>query len=124
MPDLDFFVDLEARVWRALAEGDAAADRALLAEEFLGVYCTGFSGRDGHAGQLAGGPTVARYRLSDARLMPLAPGLVLLAYRAEYLRTGSDVPEAMFVSSIWQERAGRWLNLFSQDSAESDVAPV
>lgn len=122
--DTDFFLSLETQVWAALARGDVMADRALLSPEFLGVYATGFSGRDGHSGQLAGGATVAQFELSQARLLPLGPGRALLAYRADYTRTGADAPEAMFVSSIWEKTGGQWLNTFSQDTAESHIAPV
>src|SRR5690606_35782052 len=52
-----FFVGLESRVWDALARGDADADRELLAEDFVGVYPTGFATRAEHVGELADGPT-------------------------------------------------------------------
>ncbi len=35
----------ERAVWQALADGDAAADRAALAADFPGVYPDGFAGR-------------------------------------------------------------------------------
>lgn len=124
MADLDFFLALETRVWQALVTGDAGADAALLAPDFLGVYSTGFAGRDAHAGQLDGGPTVARFTISDARLLPLGPGRALLAYLADYTRIGAQEPEAMYVSSIWEERDGVWRNTFSQDTARGGPAPV
>ncbi|MCP3972456.1 MAG: nuclear transport factor 2 family protein [Rhodobacteraceae bacterium] len=124
MHDLSFFLELEARVWQALKHGDTETDAALLDEAFLGVYCTGFVGRDEHTGQLSGGATVADYTLTDARLLPLGPGRALLAYRAEFLRTGQTTPEAMYVSSIWEQRGGHWRNTFSQDTAEGGPAPV
>jgi hypothetical protein len=122
--DVNFFLDLETRVWRALQQGDAAADAALLSEDFLGVYATGYGDRAGHAAALAGGPTVADFHLDQPYLLPLGPGFMLLAYRADYTRTGQDEPEAMYVSSIWREDPEGWRNIFSQDTAESDVAPV
>ncbi len=124
MPDLAFFLALETRVWQALVDGDAAADAALLDPDFLGVYTTGFAGRDDHTGQLAGGPTVASYAIDGARLLPLGPGRALLAYRATYTRVGQTEQEAMYVSSIWAEKAGRWINIFSQDTADGGPAPV
>lgn len=124
MTDLAFFLDLERRVWQALAEGDATADAALLAPDFLGVYSTGYSDRDGHAAALAHGPTVEEYTLAEPRLLPLGPGRVLLAYLAEYRRSGARESEAMYVSSIWEDRDGTWLNVFSQDSATDAPAPV
>ncbi len=124
MSDLAIFLDLERRVWQALVDGDAATDQALLAEDFLGVYSTGFSDRAGHVGQLAAGPSVKRYEISAARLVPLGAERFLLAYRADFTRIGRSESEAMYVSSIWERRGGRWLNTFSQDSATSDPAPV
>lgn len=124
MTDPAFFLELERRVWQALADGDAAADTALLAPDFLGVYSTGYSNRDGHAAGLAQGPTVDAYTLAEPRLLPLGPGRVLLAYRADYRRVGASDSEAMYVSSIWEDRDGTWLNVFSQDSATDAPAPV
>ncbi len=124
MSDLPYVLGLETRVWQALADGDRAADEALLAPEFLGVYSTGFAGRAEHMAQLDHGPTVAAFSLSGARILPLGPGRVLLAYRADYTRTGSTTAETMYVSSIWEERAGTWLNTFSQDSAADAPPPV
>ncbi len=124
MRDLAFFLSLETRVWDALTIGDMASDQALLAPDFLGVYSTGFSDRAEHVGQLANGPSVANYVISQARLLKLGAGQVLLAYRADFTRVGSSTSEAMYVSSIWEERDGLWQNTFSQDSNASDPAPV
>ncbi len=124
MTDLDTVLALETRVWQALADGDTVADRALLAPDFLGVYSTGFADRSDHAGQLAGGPTVAEFTLSLARLIHLGDRRVLLAYRADFRRTGAQAAEAMYVSSIWELREGAWVNSFSQDSSAADPAPV
>jgi hypothetical protein len=117
--DLGAFVELETKVWEALRLGDAEADARLLAEDFLGVYPSGFADRSDHAGQLANGPTVAEFDLNDARLMVLSEDHVLLSYRADWRRfsTGDRAPaESMYISSLWSHRAGGWVNVFSQDS--------
>lgn len=129
MANLDFFLELETRVWQALVDADAAADKALLAADFLGAYSTGFCDRAGHVAQLSGAPSVARFSLSAARLLGLGPSRYLLAYRADFVRYGRSEcdlceAEAMYVSSIWEERGAGWLNIFSQDSSTSDAAPV
>ena len=116
---LEFFVDLETRVWEALATGDPDADRELLSSDFVGVYPSGFADLADHAGQLAGGPTMAEYAISDARLIRVAPSNVMLCYRADYRSIRDGVPgadEAMYISSLWVERDGRWWNTFSQDT--------
>ena len=113
----------ERQVWDALLRGDAAADAAALAEDFLGVYPDGFSDRAGHVAQLAAGASVTAYALSDLRVLPLADGLALLAYHARYRRVGRDADEEMYVSSIWRRAGDGWVNLFSQDTPAGDAVP-
>lgn len=115
--DINEFVALETEVWQALVDGDAGADERLLADDFLGVYPTGFAVRDDHVGQLAAGFTVQHFALSDARLVEVSDAAYLLSYRAVYQRAGRDRPEeSMYVSSLWCRRDGHWLNTFSQDT--------
>jgi hypothetical protein len=113
---LDAFVLLESAVWDALCGGDAEADAALLTEDFLGVYPTGFASRADHAGQLASGPTMGSYAIEDARIRIISSEQVLLSYRADYRRAGLDHAETMYISSLWSLIDGRWLNNFSQDT--------
>lgn len=115
-------VGCETAVWEALVAGDAVADAAALSADFLGVYPDGFAGKDSHLAQLANGPTVARYQLSDIRVMPLGSDHALLAYRATYQRVGQNAWEAMFVSSIWQRQGAGWTNIFSQDTPATGQA--
>ena len=118
-PGLDFFVALETQVWEALVNGDADADRALLTSDFLGVYTTGFATRSEHAAQLANGPTMASYAIREARLIRVSPTNAVLCYRADYQPIQDGRPagdQTMFISSLWTERDGRWLNSFSQDT--------
>jgi len=99
-------------------DGDQAADRSLLAASFLGVYSSGFSNRDDHAGQLQDGPTIACYQISDARLHRVSSDAYLLSYLATYERAASaGSPEWMYVSSLWERHEGEWINTFSQDTA-------
>lgn len=114
--DLDHLVALESAVWEAQRAGDPAADRALLSDDFLGVYASGFADRDGHAGALAAGPTVAEYSIHDARVLAVAADHLMLSYRAVFRRVAGDVPETQWISSLWSHRGGRWLNVFSQDT--------
>lgn len=115
-PTTEDIVALERRVWDALVSGDPQADKAMLSCDFLGVYPSGFSDRDGHTDQLVNGPVFARYHIEDARLMWLADDLVLLAYRGDFLRVGRDTSEVMYISSIWRRHGKTWQNCFSQDS--------
>ena len=116
MNELNFFLELETKVWEALVAGDKKADESLLTDDFLGVYSSGMAGKADHAAQLAEGPTVAEYSLSDAKILILAKDVVLLSYLARWKRIREDVQEAMYVTSIWKKTGAGWLNIFSQDT--------
>lgn len=122
--DVAGFVALETAVWQALVDGDGEADAGLLAEDFVGVYPTGFAGRAEHAAQLAAGPTVRRFELSQVRLLPVADDAALLCYRAVYERASGGGSESMYVSSLWCRRDGAWLNVFSQDTPDTGITVV
>jgi hypothetical protein len=111
----------ETRVWQALVDGDAAADAAALAHGFLGVYPSGFATSDDHVGQLAAGPTVDRFALSQMRVMTLGPDHAVLSYFAQFRRVAAMKDEAMYVSSIWQRAGDGWINVFSQDTPAARV---
>jgi len=120
---LDELVALETAVWEALRAGDAEADERLLSDDFLGVYPTGFADRADHVAQLAGGPTVEHFELSDARMVAVSPTDVLLAYRADFVSSAVGISgdaATMYVSSLWSRRAGRWVNTFSHDCPALD----
>ncbi len=118
-PTLDFFVQLESRVWEALVAGNPVADAAMLSADFLGVYTDGFSGRSEHAAMLDDGPTAADYAINDARLRMIGDDNALLSYRADWRRLVNGAvgePESMYITSLWTRRGGRWINTFSQDT--------
>jgi len=109
---------LEGQVWEALRTGDAQLDGQMLSDDFLGVYPTGFADKSEHVNQLKNGPTVLSYELTSPRLVELEDR-VLLTYKAMWIRLKDSVAapqEEMFVSSVWEYRANRWLNIFSQDT--------
>jgi len=117
--DIDFFFGLETQVWDTLISGDGVADERLLADDFLGVYSTGFAEKNEHVGQLAAGPVAKSYSLSQARIQSLCEDVVLLSYKAQWVRvraTPSDAQELMYISSVWRRREGVWRNVFSQDT--------
>ena len=117
------FLTLEKKVWSALASGDIATDTRLLADNFLGVYRSGFAEKADHTNQLRAGPTVAHYELSEAQIQVLSQEIVLLSYCAQWVRyNDNDLggKESMYVTSIWQRIDGAWKNVFSQDTPFGD----
>jgi hypothetical protein len=117
--DIDDLIRLERKVWDALVAGDAEADIELLSENFLGVYPTGFAVRSDHVEQLADGPSVSAYELSEPRKLDISEQVVMLSYRADFQRApalGDGRSEVMYVSSLWCQQGDRWINVFSQDT--------
>lgn len=112
---VEFFIGLERQVWEALRKGDGAADAALLAETFLGVYDSGFASKAEHVGQLSDGPVVSQFELETPRLVRLGPSVALLAYRARW-RDGNGNPRRAYISSVWEHGREGWRNIFSQDT--------
>ncbi|KIC09999.1 hypothetical protein RA19_12580 [Leisingera sp. ANG-M1] len=115
-PQLAAFLALETKVWDALVAGDPEADGQMLSADFLGVYPSGFSGKDGHCEQLRDGPVMAEYRLSEAQIRLIAQDAVLLCYRADYKPADGLDWKAMLISSLWEQRENGWINSFSQDT--------
>ena len=113
---IEDIISYERRVWDALMTGDATADMSLLHSEFLGVYSDGFSGRDGHVGQLENGPTISSFALSEITVKPLGADHALICYLATFQRSARTTSEQMFVSSIWRQENNGWINIFSQDT--------
>ncbi len=109
-------IDHEMQVWQALATGDERADGDLLLPDFTGVYPSGITGRPGHVGQLAHGPSIKKFKLGEFHAFAVGADHVMLCYRAEYQRIGAALDEAMYVSSLWQRAGNGWQNLFSQDT--------
>jgi len=57
-------------------------------------------------------------------MLAVSESAVLLSYRAVYTRAGAAKQEAMYVSSLWCQRGGRWVNVFSQDTPDTGFAVV
>lgn len=109
------FIQLEKEVWEALAAGNIEADSKLLADDFLGVYPSGFAKKSDHTNQLKVGSTVLQYEILEARIKVLSEEVVLLSYLANYVPSNGG-KESMYVTSIWQSMNGVWKNVFSQDT--------
>ncbi|MEM1064313.1 MAG: nuclear transport factor 2 family protein [Pseudomonadota bacterium] len=120
----DALLAAETAVWEALLRGDGAADAAALDDGFIGVYPDGVFGKSAHVAQLAAGPTVAAYQLSDVRARPVGDDHGLLIYHAAYTRPGHTTQEAMYVSSLWERRGAGWINIFSQDTPDDPAQAV
>lgn len=106
----------EISVWDAFVLGDGEADKAALDSAFLGVYSDGFACKSDHVQQLANGPSVDVYALSELKVIQMGSDHAVLSYRADFTRIAHTVSEAMNVSSIWRRKGSSWTNIFSLDT--------
>ena len=117
-PD-SFFVSKERKVWEALRTKDKASDSALLAADFVGLYDTGFATKQETVHQLDGQYAILDYKLDQIRVIRPSASAALLLYRAVCKGSGdwqTICARPLYISSLWVERGGAWLNLFSQDT--------
>ena len=117
--NLNFFVELEREVWEALKNGDSEADARLLSDDFLGVYETGFSTKEEHVSKLLNGPLISEYQIKNPRLLCLGEKIVSLTYSAIMIPIGNQHNRShclYHITSIWEHRDARWINIFSQDT--------
>jgi len=122
-PSDSFFVAKEKEVWEALKNRDKGAISRLLADDFVGLYDTGFATKSDHVKDMDDKYEITSYDVQDAKVIRLSPQTVLLLYKANCKASGEwdqfcSRPE--YISSLWVERAGQWLALFSQDTMETD----
>jgi len=118
-PPDSFFIDKEKEVWEALKHNDKAADSRLLADDFVGLYDTGFATKSDHVKQMDDKDSIGSYNLQDAKVLHLSPEMALLLYKATCKGSGEweefcSLPK--YVSSLWAVRSGQWVALFSQDT--------
>src|SRR5215470_6153413 len=117
-----FFIAKEKEVWEALKSKNKAADSQLLAEDFLGLYDTGFATRSDHVKQMDDSYAIDTYTIQDSRVVRLDPKMALLLYKSTCKGSGdweTYCSRPVYVSSLWVHRDGRWLALFSQDTPAS-----
>jgi hypothetical protein len=62
---------------------------------------------------------LAEYAMEDVKFLPIAPSTGLISYRIteKGVSHGKEFSAQAYVSSLWTERAGTWVCLFSQETA-------
>lgn len=120
---IDTFERLETAMWTSLVDGDGPAADRLLSSDYLGVYTTGFADRADYIAALANGPIVASFEISDSRIFVVSDTAVMYSYRADFKSRQDGPIEIMYISSLWCNREGRWVNVFSQDTPGEQGTP-
>jgi len=102
----------------ALKSGNVEIFANLTAEEAVFVDAAGLATKADVMKNVAGF-TLTDYSMEDVRFVPLSAESGLISYKIHEkgVSHGHEFAAQAYVSSIWAQRAGRWLCLFSQETA-------
>jgi hypothetical protein len=102
----------------ALKTGNLETFANLTAEEAVFVDAAGPATKAEVMKNVAGF-TLTDYSIEDVRFVPLSANSGLISYKIHEkgVSHGHEFAAQVYVSSIWAERAGKWVCLFSQETA-------
>jgi len=112
-------ISLETKTYELTQKKDEAGYLALLADDFQDVGDSGVIDKyRSVAAAVDARMKMDSYSLRNVRFSRLAPTVVLLTYEARVVGTydGKPLPSLQFVSSVWVERNGKWLNVLYQNA--------
>jgi hypothetical protein len=101
-----------------LKSGNVEVFANLTAEEAVFVDAAGLATKAEVMKNVAGF-TLTDYSMEDVRFVPLSPESGLISYKIHEkgISHGHEFTAQAYVSSIWAQRAGKWVCLFSQETA-------
>jgi hypothetical protein len=102
----------------SLKSGNVEIFANLTAEEAVFVDAAGLATKADVMKNVAGF-TLTDYSMEDVRFVPLSAESGLISYKIHEkgVSHGHEFAAQAYVSSIWAQRAGKWMCLFSQETA-------
>ena len=102
----------------SLKAGDMAAFANFLADDAVFLDAAGAAGK-AEVMKNTAGFRLREYTMTDVRFVALATDSGLIAYRMAETGTshGKEFAAKVYVSALWLKRDGRWLCVFSQETA-------
>jgi ketosteroid isomerase-like protein len=114
----DEIVAQERAGLEALKTGDLTAFANSTADDAIFVDAAGPAGKEQVMKNVAGF-RLREYSITDIRFVALSADSGLIAYRVAESGTshGKDFAANVFVSALWVRRGGKWMCVFSQETA-------
>jgi hypothetical protein len=102
----------------ALKTGDLDRFGNLTADEAIMVDARGPASKSQVLKNVAGFK-LTEYSMEDVKLIPVSADTGLISYKIteKGISHGKEFSAQAYVSSLWTERAGKWVCLFSQETA-------
>jgi hypothetical protein len=110
----------------ALKSGDYDHFAELNADDAVFVDAAGVADKATVMKNVRGGFRLTDYTITNVKFAGISPTAALISY--EIRETGNSYGHGfsahVFVSSVWVQRAGKWLCLFSQETAAHEPQPA
>jgi ketosteroid isomerase-like protein len=99
------------------ARKDLEAYGRRLPDDALGVYSDGYASK-AEVLRAISGMSDLHYSMDDVRVIPVgnAAGLIVYRIAQDWKEGGKKLARQYYVSSLWQNRDGKWLNPFWQET--------
>jgi hypothetical protein len=110
-------MQMERKQWDLAKRKDKTAAASLMAEDFVDVGESGVVNRT-KVLETFGQATINSFTLDQMQAVALAPTVVLVTYKAtaQGSAQGHPLPSPTYVSSVWVNRGGHWLNVLYHDT--------
>jgi hypothetical protein len=110
---------METKMWEAWKNHDSKTFQTWLSSDTIMIADTGTSNKAAVVKDIAGTDCdVKSFSLSDWKLTMINSGAAMLTYKATQDATcgGTAVPPAVWASSVWVNRGGKWWALSHQET--------
>jgi hypothetical protein len=115
--------EMEKKMLAAINRGDKATCAAMLADDFVSLDHEGRKNKAEILKQLSDEPNKDPAKPHDMRAEALSSDVVLVSYRLWGDEGEEKFGAAMWLSSVWARREGKWANVFSQWSSKPAEPP-
>ena len=108
----------ESEELNALKNGDLNLFASLLADEAVFLNARGPSSK-AEVVKHVGGFKLLEYSIEDVRFVPVSKNSGLITYKLteKGAVNGREFTDQVYISALWTEREGKWVCLFSQETA-------
>jgi hypothetical protein len=95
--------------WDGWKNQDAASNNAVISEDFNSLWPDGSRHVGKPTAQQMSEQPIAGYRLSEFRVVPVAPDAALVTYFADIKIPSDDLEHKMAAGEFWIKRNGQWI---------------
>jgi hypothetical protein len=109
--------DLEKSAWDAYKNKQADAFKALMSNDYYGVYAEGVKSLDAELADMAKSD-LREYSFADVKVVFPHPKVAVVTYKATVQASadGKDVSGTYNCGSVWVERGKKWVGVLHSES--------